>query len=115
MKTNFSFYLICLVFIFTSWGCSQNPQEIKLSELHTACDYIDAIDQVCDAAIEIRGNRKFTDINEDEKKKIKDLKSKAYQIAFAGGKKYTAAEFKECPKQKELEEKLKSAFDRFDR
>jgi hypothetical protein len=111
MKTNYSFYLICLVFIFTSLGCSRNPQEIKLSDLRTACDYIDAIDQVCDVAIDLKGGKKINDISEEDKKKYEELKSKAIQIAFAGGKKYTGAEFEECPKQKELAEKIKKAFD----
>jgi hypothetical protein len=111
MKTNYTIYLICLVFIFTSLGCSQNPKDIKLSDLQTACEYIDAISQVCDAAIDIKGDKKVKDLSEEDKKKYQDLETKAYQIAFAGGKKYTPAEFKECPKQKELEEKLEKAFD----
>jgi hypothetical protein len=112
MKANHSFYLICLVFIFTSLGCSRNPQDIKLSDLHTACDYIDAIDQVCDVAIDLKGDKKINDLSEEDKKKYMELKTKAFQIAFAGGKKYTGAEFQECPKQKELEEKIKKAFER---
>jgi hypothetical protein len=111
MKNKYTNHLICLLFIFNSMGCSQNPKDIKLSDLHTACDYIDAIDQVCDVAIDLKGDKKVKDLTEEEKKKYQELETKAYQIAFAGGKKYTPAEFKECPKQKELEEKLEKAFD----
>lgn len=111
MKNNYTFYLISLIIIISSFGCSQKPQDIKLSDLHTACDYIDAVDQVCDVAIELKGEKKINDLTEEDRKKYEELKSKAIQIAFAGGKKYTGAEFEECPKQKELAEKIKKAFD----
>ena len=34
-------------------SCSQKPTEIKLSDLNTACDYVDAIEKCFDADKEI--------------------------------------------------------------
>lgn len=45
------------VALFTSMimlGCTQKPENIKLSDLKTACDYIDALEKCGDAIIKLK-------------------------------------------------------------
>jgi hypothetical protein len=52
-------------------SCSQKPTEIKLSDLNTACDYVDAIEKCFDALIELKGeNENFDDLPEDQQDQV---------------------------------------------
>jgi bacterioferritin (cytochrome b1) len=87
-------------------SCSQNPTEIKLSDLKTACDYANAIEKYFDALIELKGEtEKFYDLPKNEQEYAKQLKDKLEEILKAGEKKYTEAEIKECGNFERIEEK----------
>ncbi len=98
--------------IFTSImlsSCSQKPLEIKLSSLHTACDYIDAMEICIDAIIENKGEAKsIRELPEEKQDYAKKLKQKMREIEKAGMKKFTKAEVKECNNFERVFEKINS-------
>ena len=94
LKTIFG-AVIFASFMLTS--CSQKPTEIKLSDLDTACDYVDAIEKCIDAIIEIKGDKKFiSELPEEKQEYAEQLKEKFKEIEKAANKKFTEAELLEC-------------------
>ena len=87
-------------------SCSQKPTEIKLSDLKTACDYVDAIEKCFDALIELTGDMEnFDDLPKNEQEYAKQLEDKLEEIGKAAEKKYTEAEIKECENFERVKEK----------
>lgn len=78
-------------------SCAQKPEDVKISDLQTACDYMNALEKVIDAAIKIGGNRSSEDLSQKDKDYLKVLFAKAEEIGEAAAKKYTAAEVENCP------------------
>ena len=70
--------------------------EIKLSDLKTPCDYIDALDECVSLSLFILREKEVYSINDEEKVLIKGLEKKRKEIDYAAGNKYTKAEFEEC-------------------
>lgn len=129
--------MVIIAFSFASitmLSCTQKAEDIKLSDLKTACDFISAMGKVADAQIKNEKDRdeKVAEIEElrtevmstealeklikkqaevDEKYwDYRDvLKKKLKEIIEAGGKKYTYSEAKECPDYEMLEKKLKDS------
>ena len=102
------------VALFTSMimlGCTQKPENIKLSDLKTACDYIDALEKCGDAIIKLK-KRALTRYQEggksleDFSQEIKVLQEKIEVIGKAGDKKFTKDEFNECPSFDRIKEKM---------
>ena len=96
MKRTLYFILLMLIASTVLTSCSQKPEDIKLSDLKTPCDYLDAIEKCVDSAIETIGNKSYDDLDENEKKHLKSLKKKIIQIGQAADKKYTEAKGEEC-------------------
>ena len=102
------------VALFTSMimlGCTQKPENIKLSDLKTACDYIDALEKCGDAIIKLKkpaltryqeGGKSLEDFSQE----IKVLQEKIEVIGKAGDKKFTKDEFNECPSFDRIKEKM---------
>ena len=102
------------VALFTSMimlGCTQKPENIKLSDLKTACDYIDALEKCGDAIIKLKklaliryqeGGNSLEDFSQE----IKVLQEKIEVIGKAGDKKFTKDEFNECPSFDRIKEKM---------
>ena len=102
------------VALFTSMimlGCTQKPENIKLSDLKTACDYIDALEKCGDAIIKLKklaliryqeGGNSLEDFSQE----IKVLQEKIDVIGKAGDKKFTKDEFNECPSFDRIKEKM---------
>ena len=105
LKTIFG-AVIFASFMLTS--CSQKPTEIKLSDLDTACDYVDAIEKCIDAIIEIKGDKKFISELPEEKQEYAQLKEKLKEIEKAAKKKFTEAEVKECENFESTQKKYDS-------
>jgi hypothetical protein len=85
--------------------------EIKLLDLKTPCDYLDAMEKVIDAAIEIRKKnegKKLKNYSEEDKKSLDRYKKKISEITKAADKKYTKAEAEECENFERIIEKAKS-------
>ena len=92
-------------------GCTQKPENIKLSDLKTACDYIDALEKCGDAIIKLKklaliryqeGGNSLEDFSQE----IKVLQEKIEVIGKAGDKKFTKDEFNECPSFDRIKEKM---------
>ena len=102
------------VALFTSMimlGCTQKPENIKLSDLKTACDYIDALEKCGDAIIKLKklaliryqeGGNSLEDFSQE----INVLQEKIDVIGKAGDKKFTKDEFNECPSFDRIKEKM---------
>jgi len=102
-------------FMLTS--CSQEPTEIKLSDLDTACDYQDAIEKCLDAIIEIKDDNNIntalsssnvSELPEEQQEIMRQLESKWMEIELAAKKKFTTAEMEECPNFEKFLEKYKT-------
>ncbi len=89
-------------------GCTQKPENIKLSDLKTACDYVEAVEECVDAMTKIMDNKKREDLSQEDKDNMKVLKDKIKDIGKAASKKYTDDEAKECPSFERVKEKLKN-------
>jgi len=87
-------------------SCSKKPEDIKLSELKTSCDYVDALEIVLDKGISLFKNKKIEDFSPEEKSYLETLKIKLKQIVEAGEKKFTDLEFEECSNFKKVYEKI---------
>ncbi len=106
------------VALFTSMillGCTQKPENIKLSDLKTACDYIDALEKCGDAIIKLKNLEIHALIRyqegsgkslEDFSQEINVLQEKIDVIGKAGDKKFTKDEFNECPSFDRIKEKM---------
>ena len=90
-------------------GCTQKPEDIKLSELESTCDYVDAIEICVDAAIEMMGDKEFEDLSEEEKEYLEVIEDKLEDIERAGSKKFTESEVKECPNFERVKEKVEKS------
>ena len=97
--------------------CKQEPEDIKLSDMNNACDYLNATEIIIDAILE---KTKWEDLTDEEKEgdnfilkdprcescnlyisknkleEIKILLEKIKDLDNAASKKYTIEELKEC-------------------
>ena len=80
-------------FMLTS--CSQKPTEIKLSDLDTACDYVDAIEKCVDAIIELKDYEG-------------ELPEEKQEYARQLNEKITEADVEECKNFETVQNKMKS-------
>jgi hypothetical protein len=105
------FTVIFILSMLTS--CSQKPTEIKLSDLVTACDYLEAMEKCFDAKQELKkevdelydGNIK--NVPKEIKEYANKLKRKQRQIGKALQKKYTEAEWEECESYERIDAKIR--------
>ena len=92
-------------FMLTS--CSQKPTEIKLSDLDTACDYVDAIEKCVDAIIELKDYE--GELPEEKQEYARQLNEKITEIGKAADKKkITEADVEECKNFETVQNKRKS-------
>lgn len=85
-------------------SCSQKPADIKLNELNSVCDYMDALVSLSDQYIALVGDRLWADVSPEEQARLDEMENKLEDIGQACEKKYTRAEMKECPSyQKAIE------------
>jgi uncharacterized coiled-coil protein SlyX len=99
--------LLCITLLLTN--CSQKPEQIKLSDLKTPCDYLDASENIIDEINEI--SSKESSISTDNKEKIKSLMNKLEDVGEAADKKYTKKELMECEGFNRLKEKAEKTAD----
>jgi len=100
------YLVIVLCASMTIVSCAQKPEDIKISDLKTACDYIDALEKVIDAALKIGDASSWEDLSQKDKDYLKVLLVKAEEIGEAAGKKYTAADIENCPNSVKYMDKL---------
>jgi hypothetical protein len=85
-----------LMLTMFSISCSTNPDDIKLNDLKTSCDYVDAMNKVYDQMIKLKGKKTIDQLTQEEKSEMEVWTKKFKEIALAASKKYTEAEVKEC-------------------
>ncbi len=97
MKKLMTIFGAMLIASFMLTSCSQNPTEIKISDLKTACDYLHAAEKCMDALIELKGEVKdFDELPENKQKYAEQVYEKMEEILEAAEKKYTEKEGMEC-------------------
>lgn len=99
-------YLIASVLFIsmTIAGCgSKSALDINVAELDTACDFVDALDQVATEMMEITGDG---DISTDEEEKFEKLVKKVEEVSDAAESKHDVSEAKKCPNWDTLQEKV---------
>ena len=88
-------------------GCTKKSEDIELSDLKTACDYVDAYELLGDSMIKLMvlepGIHKgreivtvFEGVSQEEKDRFKVLKEKRRLVHRARLEKYTNEELMEC-------------------
>lgn len=105
MTRKFTFIGVLLAFSLIISSCGTNAEDIKLSDLETACDYVDAQIVCAEAIIDMGEDKDFSDFDEwleEDKEELEAIKKKVVEIRAAFRKKYTEAEFKECDSYEEL-------------
>lgn len=104
-----SHFLPFVFLMFTTMACSDRPEDIKLSDLDTACDYIDAIERCADVILKIMDGNDFDELDElkeESVERLENLTLKIQQIGRAADKKYTSDELEECPNFEDVEDKF---------
>ena len=115
MKKTIKIFFAVIFILSMLTSCSQKPTEIKISDLVTACDYLDAMEKCVDAILEIQkeaaelydGN--IGDLSSDKEEYYGKLKQKRKQIRKALRKKYDAEMYTQgqCESYKIYRKKLK--------
>ena len=109
MKNTTTFFVSILFASLVLSGCSSDPKDIKLSDLETVCDYVDAAEKVMDAAISIGEKKDLKNLSKEDKEELKALEKKIEEIGKAAEKKFTKAEAQECKSFEKVAEKAESA------
>jgi hypothetical protein len=99
--------LILLFFNLSS--CENSSSDVKLNELNSSCDYVNTTNNILDQIINLRGEKTDEQLTTEEKIKLEEWQVKLKQIGKAGNKKYTQAEFKECPNYENLMNKINAS------
>lgn len=104
-----SHFLPFVFLMFAVMACSDRPEDIKLSDLDTACEYIDAVERCADVILKIMDGKDFDDLDdlkEESVERLENLTFKIQQIVRAADKKYTTDELEECPNYDDVEDKF---------
>jgi outer membrane murein-binding lipoprotein Lpp len=95
-----------LVISFLLAGCNSKPEDIKLNELNTVCDYVDALEKVVEADIKLMKEKKDTELSDEDIEYRGLLRKKLEEISEALMKKFSFAEMKECENFASFKEKF---------
>jgi hypothetical protein len=109
MKNTITVFVSILFASLVLSGCSSDPKDIKLSDLKSACDYVDAAEKIIDATIDFGKNKDLDNLSKEDKKEIKALQDKIEEIGEAAEKKYTRTELNECKSFERIKEKAEDA------
>jgi hypothetical protein len=100
IKKTYKMRLILIGLILASllsiMGCSNDPSDVKISELDTACEHVDAIIDVMQAAVDTKGEQELYDLSEKDREYIKKLGEKGQLIASSMEDKFTPKEYESC-------------------
>ena len=105
MKKGIKFLTVALIASATLASCSQKPEDIKISDLDSVCDYVNAMESVVDAVIKVRTNKDLQDLSEEEKEYLDVLKKKLNEIGESA-EKFSRTEAEECSNFELLQKKI---------
>ena len=104
MKNSITFLGVILFSSLMLSSCGTDAKDIKLSDLDTACDYVEAMIICAEEMTEIKGNKeRRSELSDDEQDEYKEVWDKFRDVSKACRKKYTKAEVEECDDFEELD------------
>jgi hypothetical protein len=120
IKTNKMQPQIILVFVLviTLFSCQpKSTSSINYKKLNTVCDFIDAANDVADESITLAGDRKFEQLNENERKRLFVLRESFFttinELEARFSLQYNKDEAKQCNNYQELRNKINKFFDHY--
>lgn len=105
--SNLFFALILFVGLAVS-GCKKSPMDIQVSDLKTACDFVDALESLMDEMIAVKGsaNSKEELSAADEQKRLA-LDKKIDEVKSGAEAKFPKEEAQKCEHYGSLQDKVK--------
>jgi len=103
--------LLTAVVVFVVSCGTKGPkkaEDIVVSELRTACDFVDAIEIVVDEVIDVKGEKNWHELEEAEIEKIEKLFAKLEEIDSVAQDKFTEDEAKTCPAYDRVNKKIEA-------
>ena len=122
MKKLFILFGVILFTLFILSGCSSKAKDIKISELSTVCNYVNAMKTVVNEMLPIKDSLdairkrhnggcgtdqeklKLLEESKDYILQIEELEAKLQEIKKAAEDKSAGKEFEECPSYKTFKE-----------
>ena len=115
MRTIVRILITSLIATFLSVGCTQQqPEDIKLSELETACEYVDAV-EICLNSLEEMEAKYGKDVDEsqlssEDRARVVVIQEVMAEIIQELPKKFDMADVMKCPNFEKVEEASKKYF-----
>lgn len=92
----------------TVTGCKKSALDIQASDLHSACEFVDALEALMDEMIALKGNvQTIEELSAADKEKQSALEAKIDEISDAAEEKYPKVEAQKCDNFETLGEKVK--------
>lgn len=108
MRTsNFLLGLILMVGITVS-GCKKSALDIQASDLHSACEFVDALESLMDEMIALKGSaNSIEELSAADEQKRLALDKKIDEIKNGAEEKYPKEEAQKCGHYESLQGKVK--------
>lgn len=115
MRTVVRIFTISLLAIFLSVGCTQQqPEDIKLSELKTACEYVDAVEiclnSLADMEAKYGEDADESELSSEDRARVIIIQEIVAEIIQELPKKFDMADVLKCPNFEKVEEASKKYF-----
>lgn len=119
MKTSVTLFIASLLLIFFSTGCSEQqqeeqPEDIKISKLETACDYVDAIETCLNTLQEMEDkygkDAEESQLSSADQLRVVEIQGLLLEINQDLPKKFEISDVKECPNFDKVDEMSKKYF-----
>jgi len=93
----------------TLQACDQKPEDIQVSDLHTLCDHLDAMERLLDVALTIPEPPNSEGQNQDVWNHRRLLQRKYIEIRESAGSRFDVERIKECPSWPVVSGRINSA------
>jgi hypothetical protein len=105
--SNVFFALILFVGLAVS-GCKKSPMDIQVSDLKTACEFVDALESLMDEMIAVKGSAKAVEeLGASEQEKRMALAKKIAEIKKGAESKFSNSEAEKCGHYGSMQDKVK--------
>ncbi len=109
MKKRLFVLAVSFLMMVASSSCkfeTRKALEIELSELNSACDYVDAIELILDEMIETKGDGIIGQLTETKTERMDALIEKYILVAKDAGNKFSKDELSQCSNFNDTVEKF---------